>query len=159
MLDEFYFGRSDASSEAECQGSFPSSVNDSVKRLEAAGFTPAQIVALANVEAFNVVRDPEQERWSTRPKFDNFYYKELLTSSRQDLPLQSVLTSTPELREAVEKFAEDKNEWDAEFKPAFCKLMDLGSQDKELTDIEYFVHEDPKWTLAQRQFDVRMGNI
>ena len=157
MLDEYVYGRKDAATESECQGSFPATWDEGIKRLEAAGFTPAQIVALANVEAFNVVRDPEQERWSTRPRFDNYYYQQLLSSSRQDLPLQKVLTGTQEYREVVEKFAEDKNEWDAEFKPAFCKLMDLGSQEKELTDIEYFIQDDPKFILAKKQFEHRMG--
>ena len=74
MLDEFFYGRKDAATESDCQGSFPSSVNESMSRLHAAGLTSEQIVALANIEAFNVVRDPAQARWSTRPRFDNYYY-------------------------------------------------------------------------------------
>ena len=60
-------------------------------------------------------------------------------------------------RDIVEKFAQDKSEWDKEFKPAFCKLMDLGHQDKELIDIEHFVEDDQHFKLGEKQYHVRLG--
>jgi hypothetical protein len=37
--------------------------------------TDEEIVALASVEAFGVFMDPSQERWSSHPTLDNYYYK------------------------------------------------------------------------------------
>ena len=64
------------------------------------GFSEEEIVALASVEAFGVTRDPEQARWSTFPKFDNYYYKQVLTNA-QGVPLSQALNSSPALLEHV----------------------------------------------------------
>lgn len=75
MLDEFAYGRKDATSAGECGSNTPIAQGSYVANLQAKGFSDEEIVALASVEAFGVMRDPEQARWSTFPKFDNFYYK------------------------------------------------------------------------------------
>lgn len=76
MLDEFMYGRRDAQSADEC-GKLESVPTSStyVSNLQAKGFSDEEIVALASVEAFGVLRDPNQARWSSHPKFDTYYYK------------------------------------------------------------------------------------
>lgn len=146
MLDEFAFGRKDAETLAEC-GTLKSIPRGSkyVDGMVAKGFTPSEVVALAAIEAFGVVQDPSQARWSTFPKFDTYYYKQLL--SGDDVPLKDALLATPELREEVEKFAQSKGEWDATFRTAFSKLCDLGHSGDELTDVEYFLNDEPGFKL------------
>ena len=46
-----------------------------VDNLRSKGFSDAEIVALASVEAFGVVQDPEHARTSSFAKLDNYYYK------------------------------------------------------------------------------------
>ena len=76
MLDEFLYGRKDAQSVDQCGSleSVPSSSNY-VSNLQSKGFTDEEIVALASVEGFGVVNDPDQARWSSHPKFGTYYYK------------------------------------------------------------------------------------
>lgn len=86
MLDEFAYGRKDASSAEECGSTSQVSSDAYVANLQAKGFSDEEIVALASVEAFGITRDPEQARWSAFPKFDNYYYKQVLTNA-QGVPL------------------------------------------------------------------------
>ena len=77
MLDDFAYGRKDAASASECgsleipgyenKGSFVSYL----RRLD---FSEEEIVALASVEAFGQVVNPEHARWSSQPKLDTYYY-------------------------------------------------------------------------------------
>jgi len=123
MLDEFVFGRQDADSASECGSpdSLPAEGSYS-SHLQSLGLAESEVVAMASVDAFNVVRDPSQARWSTHPKFDTFYFKELLNSSSDvSLPHKQELLSGP-LREHVELFAESKKDYDASFKSGFVKL-------------------------------------
>jgi hypothetical protein len=53
--------------------------------LQAKGFEDEEIVALAYVHAFGVVEDPSRKDGTIYTKFDNYYYKSLLTG--KDLPL------------------------------------------------------------------------
>lgn len=94
-------------------------------------FSDEAIVALASVEAFGTVRSPDNARWSIYPKFDNFYYQELLNSkSTQNLPHRDVLLNNPELRPFVEKFAASKADFFDAFQPAFLRLSVLGHEDQ-----------------------------
>jgi len=80
MLDEFAWGRKDATSEAEC-GSLDlvPQPNGYIKRLGDLGFDSNEIVALATCETFGVSRNAARSRWSSHPKFNNYLYKSLLT--------------------------------------------------------------------------------
>ncbi len=157
MLDDFFYGRKDATSESECNAitNFPTAENYK-DNMMAKGFTAEQVVALANCEAFGVVRSPENERWSTCPRFDNYYYQALLTSSDdENLPLQRALMGNDEMRGIVEKFAGDKEEFFKVFKTAFVQLCELGySTETDLVDIEKFLLDEPGTKLRfMRMFD------
>ena len=85
MLDEFGYGRKDSTS---APAMTPVTESNYVSNLQSKGFSDEEIVALASVEAFGVHRDPEQARWSSHPKLDTFYYKEVLKNA-QGVPLCS----------------------------------------------------------------------
>lgn len=90
MLEDFAYGRVDATSESQ-SGKIDGipSPNNYIARLESLGLTTEEIVAVANIESFGVHRDPDQARWSAHPKFDNYFYKSLVTSSGSDHPLHN----------------------------------------------------------------------
>ena len=84
-------------------------------------------MALAYCEAFGVIQDPAHVRASPFPKFNNYYYKKLLTSSDADkLPYQRQLLGSDDLRAIVEKFAEDEDEFQKVFRGAFVQLCEIG---------------------------------
>ena len=148
MLDEFTYGRTDASNVAECGSSDLPSEGNYTSYLSSHGFSDEEIVALANVEAFGVVRDPSHADKSTFPRFDNYYYKALLTSGH-NLPHQQSLTSGS-FREHVENFAEDREAFNETFKHAFVKLCSLGNNDQK-TDIDFFLEDDPRYKIFLRE--------
>ena len=106
-----------------------------VDNLKAKGFSDAEIVALASVEAFGVVQEPEHARWSSFPKLDNYYYKQLMAGD-DSMPLKTALNSSPELVAIVDQFAQDKAEYHKTFKVAYVKLCNLGTDADSLIDIE-----------------------
>ena len=85
MLDDFFYGRKDAASASDCNSlsNLPTN-NNFADCLKDKGFNNEQTVALAICDAFGVVQDPAHARSSIFPKFDNYYYKKLLTSSDSD---------------------------------------------------------------------------
>lgn len=85
MLDDFFYGRKDAASVSECHplNNIPTADNY-VDNLKSKGFSDEQIVALSSVEAFGVVQEPTHASNSIYPRFSNYYYKKLLTSSDSD---------------------------------------------------------------------------
>lgn len=147
MLDDFSFGRKDAATASECGSikNVPSEKNY-VSHLTTLGFSEKEIVALASIESFGIHRDPKQSRWSSHPKFETYFYKQLLTSS-DPLPLKEALLGSPSLKETVEHFAENKADYDKSFKEAFVKLCDLGHSSDRLVDVEMFLHDDPSFKL------------
>ena len=109
MLDDFFYGRRDAASVSDCNplSNIPTADNF-VDNLKLKGFTDEQIVALSSVEAFGVVEDPTHAANSIFPKFSNYYFKKLLTSSDSDnLPHARALLGSEDMRTIVEKYAED----------------------------------------------------
>lgn len=80
ILRDIDYGRKDATSEAE-SGDASNIPNESNYKtsLASRGFTNDEIVALASIEAFGLIRDPVKADNSKYPKFDNFYYKQLAT--------------------------------------------------------------------------------
>jgi catalase (peroxidase I) len=147
MLDDFVFGRKDAKNAGEC-GSVKNVPSESnyVSHLTNLGFSEKEIVALASVESFGIHRDPKQSRWSSHPKFETYFYKQLLTSA-DHMPHKEALLGTASLKETVEQFAENKAEYDKSFKAAFVKLCDLGHSSTSLIDVEHFLHDDPSFKL------------
>lgn len=113
-LNEFIWGRKDAT-EADLGNveNIPTE-NNYRSNMEAKGFTNEEIVALASVEAFGVVEDQAKARWLANPIISNYYYKALLTG-QDDLPLQRALLNDAELKEFVDKFAEDNKAYFASF--------------------------------------------
>jgi hypothetical protein len=110
MLDDFFYGRTDATSVGDCNplSNIPTA-NNYVDCLKEKGFTDEQIVALTSVEAFGVVQDPVHVSGSVFPRFTNYYYKTLLTSSDSDkLPHARALLGSDDLRAIVEKYAGDE---------------------------------------------------
>jgi hypothetical protein len=150
MLDQYFYGRKDAVSESECG---PASVilpqgGDFVSNLQAMDFSEEEIVALASIEAFGLIVDPEHSRWSDFGKLDNYYYKQLLSqTTSQELPHKQALIGNQSLQEHIEKFAQDKKAYHKTFKQAFVKLSELGSNPEELIDIEEFIKDDPRFKL------------
>ncbi len=80
VLGEIVYGRKDAKDVSEC-GSIEDIPNESNYRsnLLAKGFTDDEIVALASVESFGIVKDPKEKDISIYPKLSNFFYKEVLS--------------------------------------------------------------------------------
>ena len=74
ILDMYAYNRKDAKSLDQVNFT-PVTEENYISNLKGKGFSDEEIVALASVEAFNVLRDPEQARWSSHPKFDTYYYK------------------------------------------------------------------------------------
>ena len=109
MLEDFFYGRKDAASVSECNplSNIPTP-NDFAENLKQKGFTDEQIVALSSVEAFGIVEEPLQTGGSIFPKFSNYYFKKLLTSSDSDnLPHARALLGSEDYRTIVEKYAQD----------------------------------------------------
>ena len=92
------------------------------------------------------MRHPENAQWSSHPRFDTYYFQQLLTSG-QDLPLKDALVNSATLRPHVENFAENKAEYHNHLKSGFVKLCDLGSTPESLTDVDYFLEDDPNYKL------------
>eukprot|EP00351_Strombidinopsis_sp_SopsisLIS2011_P005311 CAMPEP_0116881438 /NCGR_PEP_ID=MMETSP0463-20121206/13555_1 /TAXON_ID=181622 /ORGANISM="Strombidinopsis sp, Strain SopsisLIS2011" /LENGTH=158 /DNA_ID=CAMNT_0004533393 /DNA_START=220 /DNA_END=696 /DNA_ORIENTATION=- len=113
-LDEFVWGRKDATQADLGNVDNIPTENNYRSNMEAKGFTNEEIVALASVEAFSVVQDPAKVRWLSNPVISNYYYKALLTG-QDDLPLQNALLNDADLKEYVDKFAEDNKEYFASF--------------------------------------------
>ena len=149
MLDDFFYGRKDAASAGDCNplSNIPTA-NNYVDCLKEKGFTDEQIVALTSVEAFGIVQDPVHTSGSIFPRFTNYYYKNLLSSSDSDkLPHARALLGSDDLRTIVEKYAEDQEEFHKVFKGAFVQLCELGTGD-ELVDVEEFVKDHPDFKNA-----------
>ena len=96
------------------------------------------------------MEDPIQVRDSIFPKFSNYYYKKLLSSSDADqLPHARALLGSDDLRAIVEKYAEDEKEFFKVFKGAFVQLCDLGADAiMDLVDVEEFLKDDPEFKLV-----------
>lgn len=148
MLDDFAWGRQDATSEAQC-GSLSGipSPNNYIARLEELGFDHNEIVALANCESFGIDQSAGHARWSNHPKFNNHLYKYLLTGSGSSHRFHDILMNNPSTREHVQNFAENNAEFHLVFKRAFARLSELGSDSNSLSDIEHFLHDDPNSKL------------
>ena len=92
MLEDFAYGRADVESESQAgNAEGVPSANNYVSRLESLGLSTEEIVAVANIESFGVHEDPNHSRWSSHPKFDNYFYKSLVTQSGNDHPLHDAL--------------------------------------------------------------------
>lgn len=150
ILHDFFYGRKDATSNSDCNplSNMPTEDNYA-DNMGQKGFTPEQIVALAYCEAFGVVQDPSHVRASLFPRFNNYYYKKLLTSQDSDnLPLQRQLLGSEELRAIVEKYAEDDKEFQNVFRGAFVQLCELGyDPNTDLVDGEEFATDHPNFKL------------
>lgn len=143
MLIDWKFGRKDVK-DANMIGSvdlIPSG-NNFKDNLRAKGFENEEIVALASVQTFGVVQDPKQKDVSKYPKLDNFAYKQALVKPTQVLELDA-LAKDSELNELVKKFAEDQKAYHAAFKSAFLKMIDLGQDEDNLTNIGYLLDDHP----------------
>lgn len=146
MLDDFFYGRKDAADASECGdlNNYPTS-DTYVQSLSQKGFSADEIAALASVEAMDSVQ--KESRWSPFPKMDNYYYQQLLMENSRDLPLAGELLGNSEVKESVEKFAEDKAAYHQTFKGAFVKLCELGTDSMDLIDIEEFGKDEPHYKI------------
>ena len=57
--------------------------------LESKGFTEGEIVAIASIPSFGVLQNPEKLKITKHPKFDNYYYKQVLSAPKSEQPLYS----------------------------------------------------------------------
>lgn len=119
----------------------PTASSGYVANLKAKGFDDAEIVALASVEAFGLVWDPKKKDTSKYPKLDNYYYKQLLGSSK--IILQQELTGAADLKAIVEKFAQDQKAYHDAFGKAFVKLSNLGQDEDSLINVESLLEGHP----------------
>ena len=89
LLDDITYGRKDVQSESEAGSTdlIPSAKNYR-DNLKAKGFEDNEIVALAAVESFVILRDPKKSDSSKYPKLDNFLYKQLAKGGDSSLVLQ-----------------------------------------------------------------------
>ncbi len=150
MLNEYAYGRQDASVN-ECGSTEIPSGSSLVQFYESNGFSEQEIVALASIEAFGDVRNPESMKLSSHPRLDSYYFQQLLTSG-QDLPLKDALVNSTTLRPHVENFAENKKEYHASLKSGFVKLCDLGSTHEQLIDVDYFLEDDTNYALNWKAY-------
>ena len=67
------------------------------------------------------------------------------------MPLKDALVNSSELRPHVENFAENQKEYHANLKTGFVKLCDFGQKAEALTDIDYFLEDDPNYKLSYEQ--------
>ena len=143
ILNDITYGRKDAATEAEAGdvSKIPSVTAGYVANLKAKGFDDAEIVALASVEAFGLVWDPKKKDTSKYPKLDNYYYKQLLGSSK--VILQQELTGASDLKAIVEKFAQDQKAYHEAFGKAFVKLSTLGQDEESLVNVESLLEKHP----------------
>ena len=128
MLDEFAWGRKDATTVEEC-GSLDHVPQPSgyIQRLGNLGFESNEIVALANCESFGIDQSTTHSRWSSHPAFNNHLYKLLLTQSGAKHPFHDVFMNNAATKEHVQNFAENREEFNIVFKRAFVKLSELGT--------------------------------
>lgn len=96
---------------------------------------------MASIEAFGDVWDPKKKGDSVYPKLDNYYYKQLLSNT--GLILQEPLTKDQDLKSIVEKFAQDQKAYHESFGKAFLKLVNLGHEAEELTNVENLLEDHP----------------
>ena len=139
MLNDYYYGRNDAETEKECGSHLKIQSNKSVDKLEAMGFTKAEMVALVSIETFDLPG-------SGHSRLDNCYYKSILSGG--DGPFKKYLLDGGELQEVVQEFADDNSAYHKTFKQSFNKLVLLGHDVEKLTDIDEFMHDDPNFKLA-----------
>ncbi len=145
MFDDLTFGRQDVASESEVGdvSKIPAVGSSYVSSLKARGFDDAEIVALAAIEAFNIVRDPKQADVSREPKLDNYFFKQLLSAREDSLVLQRELTGDAVLRAIVDKFAQDKKAFHDSFGKAWLKLSNLGQDVETLTNVDQLLEDHP----------------
>lgn len=142
ILGDIDYGRKDVTSEAEAgDASLIPNESNFKASLASRGFTNDEIVALASIEAFGLVRDPVKVDSSKYPKLDNFYYKQLATGKGQIL--QHTLCNDSELKEIVDKFAQDQKAYHEAFGRAFIKLTILGHDQTQLTNVENLLEDHP----------------
>lgn len=117
--------------------------------LSAKGFDNDEIVALASVETFGIVKDPKKLDSSKFPKLDNYVYKTLLTQQTPS-EVANALNQDSELKEIIQKFADDQTAYKQAFGSAFTKLIHLGHDIDDLTDIDSLIddHKFKKWIFA-----------
>jgi hypothetical protein len=142
LLNSWAYGRKDVTNESEA-GSVELIPKESNFRsnLQAKGFTDDEIVALASVEAFGVVWDPIKKDTSKYPKLDNYYYKQISTG--KNVVLSGPLTKDQDLKTIVEKYAADEKAYHEAFGRAFLKLVNLGHEDEQLTNVEHLLVDHP----------------
>lgn len=145
ILNDITFGRKDATEEKEAGDvkQIPVAGAGYKSNLKAKGFDDAEIVALAAIEAFGEVWDPKKRDVSREPKLDNYYYKQLLTSSGNSIVLQKELTEDSELKAIVDKFAQDPKAFHIAFGKAFLKLSVLGQDAESLSNVDLLLEDHP----------------
>ncbi len=143
MLVDWKYGRQDVK-DASKLGSVDLIPNASnfKDNLRAKGFDNDEIVALASVQTFGVVQDPKKVDASKFPKLDNYAYKQVLLRPTQVKELDSIAIDS-ELHEVVKKFAEDQKAYHKSFESAFLKLIYLGQEEDNLTDIGHLLEDYP----------------
>ena len=87
--------------------------------------------------------DPKKRDVSREPKLDNYFYKQLLSPSANNVVLKSELTGDANLKAIVEKFAQDPKAFHESFAKAFLKLTSLGQDSEEFQDIEVLLEDHP----------------
>lgn len=144
LLDQITYGRKDVQSESEIGSvqNIPTASNYR-ESLRARGFEDDEIVALASIETYGIIRDPKKLDASKFPKLDNYVFKQFLLNSNDKLEFQQTLIGTPELKEQVEKFAQDEKEFHKSFSTAFVKLLNLGHDSDELIHVENLLEDHP----------------
>ena len=74
--------------------------------LTAKGFNDSEIVAIASIPSYGILRDPMKSDMSIYPKLDSYYYKQILAGASGDkLALKEVIVGDASLKEIAEKFA------------------------------------------------------
>lgn len=95
--------------------------------------------------------DPNLKGMSTHVRFDNFLYKELARGNAE-APHYNDLTSEGH-KEAINKFAEDKQELNNTFQDAFVKLANLGHNEDDLKPIYEIIDDMTSAKLSLREYN------
>lgn len=144
-FEDFAYGRKETTvQDAGSVANIPSPSNYK-SNLQAKGFSNEEIVALASIDALQALHAPTLGQTTYFEKLDTSFYK-LVGSNSAPGSLQALaqtLSSDVELKTIVDQYAQDKVVFQKHLGESFIKLINLGHEAEELTNIENLIQTTP----------------
>ena len=112
--------------------------------MTAKGFTDEEIVALASIESMGTFHDNEHTKTSPFERLDNFLFKSIISGKNNiaSLPIANTLNNDQQLRDHVQKYADDKKAYHKALGEAMVKLINLGQEEAELVHVENLMEDN-----------------